>query len=307
MIIYEPNKNWFRDIVNLTKSWTLRKIMYGVLLIGIYTTVLSFVVSYFEYDPMIHSGIFSLLGIILSILLVFRTNSAYDRWWEGRKQWGALVNHSRNFAIYVKSIIPSEDEKSRVFFAKHVSNFSIALKEHLRDGVKVEELVLVDEKEIAAIEDKVHKPNYISSLIFERLQNMYKAGVITDADMINIKPQHQAFLDILGACERIRKTPIPFSYAVYIKVFIMLYGLMLPFGMITDFGFYTIPLVMFIFFAMIGLELMAEEIEEPFGMDCNDLATGDMAHNIKNNVFEILEADERHREPIKRELYEKIH
>ena len=65
--------------------------------------------------------------------------------------------------------------------------------------------------------------------------------------------------------------------------------------------------MMFVFFAMIGLELMAEEIEEPFGLDCNDLATGDMAHNIKNNVFEILEVDEKFREPVKRELYEKVH
>ena len=307
MIVYEPNKNWLKDIVNLGTSWTIRKILYGVFWIGLYTTIAVFTINYFEYDSKLHSGIFSLLGIVLSILLVFRTNSAYDRWWEGRKQWGALVNNTRNFAIYVHAMAPAGDRKTRLFFAKSISNFCIALKEHLRDGVKVDELLLIDSEEKAAIENKAHKPNYISSLLYDKLQSMHKAGVLSDADMINIKPQHQSLLDILGACERIKKTPIPFSYAVYIKVFIMIYGLILPFGLVNDFGFYTIPLVMFVFFAMIGLELMAEEIEEPFGLDCNDLATGDIAHNIKNNVFEILEVDEKFREPVKRELYEKVH
>lgn len=112
--------------------------------------------------------------------------------------------------------------------------------------------------------------------------------MFSDADFINIKGQHESLLDILGACERIKKTPIPFSYSVYIKVFISIYCLLLPFGLYLDFGWYTVPLTMFISFAMIGLELMAQEIEEPFGLDCNDLPTGDIAMNIKRNVHELL-------------------
>ena len=108
----------------------------------------------------------------------------------------------------------------------------------------------------------------------------------------------------MGACERIEKTPIPFSYNVFLKLFIGAYALMLLFGLVATFGYFAVPLVMIIFFAMIGVELMAEEIEDPFGLDCNDLPTGTIAHTIKNNVFEIL--TKKH--PIKHEqhTYEKI-
>lgn len=290
MIIYEPNKNWFRDIWNLTTSWTIRKIINGVLLVGLLATVICSVFYHFDIVPLLNSSIFSLLGIVLSILLVFRTTTAYDRWWEGRKQWGDLVNNTRTLAVILHACLPKTDDASRMYFARQISNFCIALRDHLRKGVKREELIEVPAEEGEALGRVQHVPNYIAYLIYDRMQTIYKAGALTEADMINLKPHHQSLFDVLGACERIKKTPIPFSYSVYIKVFISLYGFMLPFGLYKDFGFYTIPLTMFIFFAMIGLELMAQEIEDPFGLDCNDLPTGDIALTIRKNVFEILES-----------------
>lgn len=287
MIVYEPNKNWFRDIGNLTTSWTIKKIFYGVMMAGLTSGVICIGLFFFEIEPKLHSGIFSLLGVVLSILLVFRTNTAYDRWWEGRKLWGSLVNNTRQLAIILEASLPDDDLESRAFFARHISNFGIALKEHLRKGVKLEELDLTKE-ELLEFQTKQHKPNYIAFLIYNRMQSIYRAGVFTDADMINLKHTHDVFTDVNGACERIKKTPIPFSYAVYIKLFISVYVLMLPFGLFLDFDFYTIPLTMFIAFTMIGVELMAQEIEDPFGLDCNDLSTGDIANTIKTNVNEIL-------------------
>jgi putative membrane protein len=287
MIVYEPNKNWFRDIWNLTTSWTVRKILYGVLMAGVVSAVICITLYVFDIEPKLHSGIFSLLGIVLSILLVFRTNTAYDRWWEGRKLWGTLVNNTRQMAIMLEASLPKDDKSSREFFARHISNFGIALKEHLRKGVKMEELDLNADESID-LNAKQHKPSHIALLIYERIHAIYRAGVFSDADLINLKQQHQVLTDVMGACERIKKTPIPFSYAVYIKTFITGYGLMLPFGLYLDFGFYTIPLAMFICFAMIGLELMAQEIEDPFGLDCNDLSTGEIAKTIRNNVCETL-------------------
>jgi putative membrane protein len=304
MIIYEPNKNWFRDIRNLTTSWTLQKVMRGVLLVGLLTTVVCFGLHYFQIEPKLHSGIFSLLGIVLSILLVFRTNTAYDRWWEGRKQWGELVNQTRNLAIQLQTVLPAEDQSSRTYLARHISNFCIALRDHLRQGVKMEELHL-NADEQRELKNVTHQPNHLSLWIFQRIHTIYKAGALTEADLINLKPQHQALVDVLGACERIKKTPIPFSYSVYIKVFISLYGIMLPFGLFLDFGFYAIPLTMFIFFAMLGLELMAQEIEEPFGLDCNDLPTGDIAQTIARNVTEIL-TREQMTTGAEKQMYQKV-
>ncbi len=308
MIVYEPNQHFFGDIAHLAKSWTMVKIMRGVLLIGLTSAATVVPILYFDLEKqlLMDSSVFSLLGIVLSILLVFRTNSAYDRWWEGRKQWGALVNHCRNMAVMAHATLPKEDKETRHYLAVHISNFCIAFKEHLRKGVKLEELVSVSKEELAEYSTKGHIPNHISYQIKNKLQESYKKGDLTGEDILNFKPHTQALLDILGACERIKKTPIPFSYAVYIKIFITVYGILLPFAMVQTFGYWTIPLVMLIFFAFIGVELMAEEIEDPFGLDCNDLPTGTISHTIKDNVFEILEAKSSLNHQHKTENYDKI-
>lgn len=307
MVNYKTNDNWFGDIRHLAKSWTMIKIMRAVFAVGVYSFIVCLSFEYFdsmtEYNNL-NTSVFSLLGVVLSILLVFRTNTAYDRFWEGRKQWGALVNHSRNLAIYVHTMFPKENKDVRHFMATHISNFCISLVDHLREGVKLEKLINVSKEEINLYESKGHIPNQIALEIFDRIAVAHRNEEINLGDYINIKAQHQALLDILGACERIKKTPIPFSYSVYLKIFITAYGLLLPFALVNTFHLGTVPLVMFIFFAMVGVELMGEEIEDPFALNCNDLPTGDIAHTIKGNVFEILENKESTKRKV--ELYEKV-
>lgn len=307
MIVYEPNRHFWGDIGHLARSWTMIKILRGVLLIGIYALLICLPLEWWALSGQIKlsGNIFSFLGIVLSILLVFRTNSAYDRWWEGRKQWGALVNHARNLAINVHAAFPSGDDDARHQMAVLISNFCIAFKEHLRKGVLLEEFIHVSPHDLELYRETSHVPNFIVFQMYHKVQETFRDGGITEADHINLKHNLNAFLDILGACERIKKTPIPFSYAVYIRLFILAYAALLPFVLVPTLGLWTVPLVMFIFFAFLGVELMAEEIEDPFGLDCNDLPTGNIAHTIKNNVFEILES----KHPIASttpELYQKV-
>lgn len=307
MIYYESNKNFFRDIRHLTTSWTMYKVLRGSAAVGVYALILCLEADYLGVVLSLPSNLFSLIGIVLSILLVFRTNSAYDRWWEGRKQWGALVNNCRNLAIMGHVTFPVEDKQGRKRFASDIANFCISLKEHLRSGVKNEELILIDGDTRAGLEGRSHIPAFFSSQLHAQVQTYYRKGEITDSDLLNFKPQLQSLLDIAGACERIRKTPIPFSYAVYVKVLVFVYVLMLPLAMVSELSYWSVPIVMFLAFTFIGIEMMAQEIEEPFGLDCNDLPTGDIAHNIKNNVFELLEVTHKHQEEEKTILYEKIH
>jgi ion channel-forming bestrophin family protein len=291
MIIYETNKNFLRDITHFYRSWTMQKVLRSTLSVGLLTTLFCVGVITFHVKILFDASLFSLFGIVLSILLVFRTNTAYDRWWEGRIQWGTLVNNCRNLAIMIHVTFPKEDKQSRTELAALISNFCIALKEHLRNETKLEELILLSNEMATQLKTKKHIPNYIALLIHQKIQLVYKSGIITDSDILNMKPHLQALLDVLGACERIKKTPIPFSYSVYVKILILSYTLLLPFGLVNDFGYFSIPLVMFIFFVFMGLELMASEIEDPFGLDCNDLPIADIAHHIKGNVFEILEVN----------------
>ena len=308
MIYYKTNRNWFGDVRHLWRSWTMVRITRSVIWIGLYSLVVCLAIDIWDLTEYltINTTIFSLLGVLLSIFLVFRTNTAYDRWWEARKQWGALVNNTRNLAIYVDTMFPEKNEGIRHFMAIHISNFCLALVEHLREGVKIEKLIYLKEEQQAEYESKGHIPNHIAKQIFDRIAAAHRSGEINEGDYINIKAQHQSLLDILGACERIKKTPIPFSYAVYLRIFITAYGIILPFAMASQFAYLTVPIDMFLFFALIGVELLGEEIEDPFGLDCNDLPTGDIAHTIKNNVFEILEDRSSKGRERQIELYEKV-
>ena len=307
MILYKTNDNWFGDLQHLRTSYTMTRIIRAVIFLGLYAALIEGVIVVFDVHDIlqIDTTIFSLLGVILSLFLGFRTSTAYDRWWEARKQWGALVNNCRNMAIYVDSMWPESDTGIRRFMAKHIANFCLSLSEHLRDGTKLDKLIFLHPEEAAYYEDKDHAPNFIALRIFQRIAAAHREGTINEGDYINIKAQHQSLLDILGACERIKKTPIPFSYAVYLKVFVTAYCILLPFGLAEPFGWMSVPLTMLISFALLGIELMGEEIEDPFGLDCNDLPTGDIAHTIKRNVFELLE-DRTPAEERKKELYTKV-
>lgn len=307
MIIYQSNKNWLRDVGHLSRSWTMRKVMRSTLAIAMITLILTILYEYFipDFKIGLDTTIFSFLGVVLSILLSFRTSTAYDRWWEGRKNWGELVNNSRNMAVYIHSTFPVDDKKSRHYLASRIANFAIALKEHLRKGVVHEELINLTPEEMEKYKSKSHLPSHIAFEIAQRVQDIFASGHIRNEDHLNIKMHTQELLNVAGACERIKKTPIPFSYNVYLKIFITLYIICLPFVLIPMFDYWSVIMMPFISFAFIGLELMAGEIEDPFGLDCNDLPTGDIAHTIKNNVFEILEARHIEQEKEKQE-YSKV-
>ena len=307
MILYKTNDGWFADLGHLFTSWTIRRIVRWTLFAAAYSTLVTWGLLEVEVlrRAQVDATVYTLLGLVLSILLVFRTNTAYDRWWEGRKQWGALVNNCRNLAVYVHGAFPVGDREVRRFAGKQIANFCLALVEHLRDGTRLDDLVYLGPEERARFARANHVPNLIVRRLYDRLSDAHARGEISNADFINMGPLHKSLLDILGACERIKKTPIPFSYAVYLKLFVTAYVLLLPFALAGVFGWLTIGVSMIVTFALVGVELLGEEIEDPFGRDCNDLPTGDIAHTIKKNVFEILE-DRYTVEEGERELYEKV-
>lgn len=233
-------------------------------------------------------SVHSLLGIVLGLFLVFRTNSAYDRWWEGRKLWGGLVNSTRNFALKLNAYLDKEDHDNREWFAKMIANFVFGMKESLRRGVQMAELDPVSDHFIEDLKKYKHKPNRISALMYSKTNELYKKNLFTGDHLINLDKELKDFIDLIGACERIRNTPIPYSYTMYIKKFIFIYIITLPFGFVTTFGYFSVAIVLLVSFILLSVELIAEEIEDPFGRDINDLPTDELAVKIKDNVREIL-------------------
>jgi putative membrane protein len=226
------------------------------------------------------------LGIVLGLFLVFGTNTAYDRWWEGRKLWGGLVNETRNLALKINAIFL--DPVKRVYLRDLITAYVFAMKEHLREGVMLEEISYLPEEDLDNIKKVDHKPNYISGKIYTEFNEAYRNGTITGDQLFLLDKEVKAFTDIIGACERIRNTPIPFAYSVYIKMFILVYVSTLPFAFMSEFLYASVPITMIISYILISIEVIGEEIEDPFGRDQNDLPTDELSEKIMHNLGEII-------------------
>lgn len=287
MIKYNP-KLWFTHILKVPKSDTLRILFVEMIILALFTAGLTYVELTYLEDLHIFKdaiAVYSLIGFVLSLLLVFRTNTAYDRWWEGRKKWGELVNNTRTLAIKVSST--TSDSETVSFFSRMISNYVFALKWHLRDENEELDVELsADEKE--KFYAASHKPSYISLLMYNRLRDMKDKGELSDIEYLAMDTNLNTFSNITGACERIKNTPMPFSYNLFLKKFIFVYVLTLPIGFVSSFGYGTILIAVFIFYVLVSIELLAEEIEDPFGTDDNDLPLDDIAKKIKANVGGIL-------------------
>ena len=291
MIPYNP-KHWIRFIFNFHKADTVRKMFPLLVGIAAYSWLVAFLeIEFFKMSENNHlrnvSVLHTLLGFAISMLLVFRTNTAYDRWWEGRRLWGALVNNSRNLAVKLSGLL-QHDESSRRFFMQLIPTFCFALKAHLQSEETKWQLDEKPHPEIPNFNRSGHVPNQVVKNMFAKLQQLCNEKKITAEHLLFINAELVSFLDICGGCERIKNTPIPYSYSVFIKKFIFLYVLTLPIGLVFNLGYLVIPVVVFIFYVLGSLELIAEEIEEPFGFDANDLPMERMCENIKRNVEEIL-------------------
>lgn len=287
MISYNT-KDWFTFIFRFHKADTFRTLFPIMLAIGCYSALIGYFeveiwkvaeTSYLKNITIMHG----MLGFVISLLLVFRTNTAYDRWWEGRRQWGSLVNNSRNLAI--KLAVMLEDEKDKSFFRKMIPNFAAVLHTHLNNSDVTKQLF--DNVDLE-IDHHKHKPNQVAKNMMAKINELYIEKKITGDQLIIINAEIQSFTDICGACERIKNTPIPYSYSAFIKKFIFFYVMTLPFGYSFSLGYYTAPVVVFIFYVLASLELIAEEIEDPFGGDENDLPTHKIAANIKKHIEELL-------------------
>ena len=285
MVEYNP-KDWFSLIFKFHKSDTFRKLMPLMICVGIYATIVVYIeTNYFHIKS---SGtVHSLLGFVISMLLVFRTNTAYERWWEGRKLLGSLLNNSRNLAIKLTAMLKNDSlhkEQARII----TGNYAPALVEHLSE--KHQYFVLKDHEAypINEVLQAEHKPNAVALQLMNFITALVDKKRLTPNDILFLKYELSRFTEIIGACERIKKSPIPYSYSIFIKKFIFVYIMTIPLFFSQDFGYAIVPLTIFIFYVLVSIEMIAEEIEDPFNGDSNDLPMHDIAQNIRRNIKEIF-------------------
>lgn len=290
MKVYD-NKHWISVLLSMHKSDTLKTLASGMIAMAIYAGLVIYLeTEYFkiEKDSSLRnvSLIHTLLGFVLSMLLVFRTNTAYDRWWEGRKLLGKMVNDSRNLAIKLHAILPEDGTEDRGFFQKYICFFPHLLSRHL--SKKSTKMELDQDQHHTEVEQLPHPPNALVWRLQERVLKLYKSGIIGAEQMRMLDMHISGLLDVCGGCERIKNTPIPYSYSSFTKKFIVIYVITLPIAYGVSIGYMMVALTVFVFYVLMSLEVLAEEIEEPFNNEENDLPMEQIAQNIERNVIRIF-------------------
>ena len=288
MINYNP-KNWLNFIFSFHKSDTIR-MMWKEL---IYISLLSILIAYIEmtFFPEAYflknlTTVYSLLGFVISLLLVFRTNTAYDRWWEGRKAWGSFVNDTRSLSSKLSAVALTPEEKST--FNRLIPLFVFATKQHLRNQDLTEETSTV--LYLDGLDLSGHQPLRIIQLLRVEIENLLQKETLHKQSWLALNRDLDSLIHSLGVCERIKNTPIPFSYSLFIKKFIFIYVVTMPLAFVPLFGYLSAFISTFVFYALVSMELLAEEIEDPFGSDQNDLPTDQLCLTIQNNCQQIFGA-----------------
>ena len=253
-------------------------------------TIYAAIVEFLEQYPVLRvssiaAQFHGFLGLVIGLLLVFRTNTSYDRWWEGRKLWGQHVNDSRNLAIKVQTCVRA-DAADKERLGRWLCNFAYALKGHLRGGVRLAELPGFSESTID--HDPDHVPAYVSGRIYEQFEEWRQSDQLGGFELLFLDQHAASLMNICGACERIQKSPISLSYRWFIRQSIGIYLLTLPWGLMQSFGWWTVPATAMLSYFMVGVEMIAEQIEDPFGIDEDDIMLDDLCLTIERSVTGIL-------------------
>ncbi len=292
-MIVRQRTNWFLMLF-IWKGSVLRKIIPQLIMI----TAFSIVVLYFKgfiYDFKVHlnPAIFTLLGLSLAIFMGFCNSASYDRFWEGRKLWGALVIETRSLTRQVLTLINdnSPDSKTRKQeFVKMISAFCWALNFQLRNKENNEKLrELLSEENFEKIKDKKFKPIIILDLMGEWINNQNQNQKIDTIILSAIDNQLNLMSQIVGGCERIANTPLPFAYSVLLHRTVYLYCFWLPFGLVDAIGWMTPIIVLFISYTFIALDAVIQEIQDLFDEEENDLALNSLCKTIQFSIFEQTE------------------
>jgi putative membrane protein len=231
-------------------------------------------------------------NIVLGLLLVFRTNTAYERFWEGRKAWGTLVNTVRNLSRQILVAISEhqpKDRQAKVAAVKLLPAFAIALKLHLRsEPVNAELEANLSSEQFHRLKTMNHPPLEIAFWISSYLQEQAQQDKLDRYQLSDMVQLLNYMIDVAGICERILRTPIPLAYSIHLKQLLMIYSLSLPFQMVDQLEWMTGPIVALISFTLLGIEEIGIQIEDPFGHDANDLPLDNICNSMMRNIEDLL-------------------
>lgn len=261
---------WLKRTSRFLSFPMFRRILGGVFFFSAYSyLVMHYEIPWIGHDLNFPPGVNTLLGVSLSVLMVFRNNSSYDRWWEGRKLWGQLVNRSRSLAALAWNCQSVEEDRRRQFLT-NLAQFSFKLRDHLRGSWPAPD----------------NPPQRALAELNREIAEWAHHGWVANEVWLALDRNLSELYDILGGCERIRGTPLPLSHRAIIPQTLVCYLLSLPWGL--PHGILSVLVIGLVSYFLISLEMIAEEIEEPFGQDPDDLPLTRTCVNIEASVQRVM-------------------
>lgn len=285
-----PQIPWLRTLLNYRSS-VLPAILPRVLVCGSFGAI----VAHWHHLgwPVALPALGGLIpSIVLGLLLVFRTNTAYDRFWEGRKLWGQLINTTRNLARHLLVAIEEKDPGDRaakIAALRLLVAYARTTKQHLRGRPLTADIAaLMEADQFQTLQQLNNPPLEIALRIGQYVQTQHQQGCINTYQLVAVTSHLDAMVDILGGCERIIKTPIPPAYSIHLKQLLLLYCLLLPFELVDRLESWTGLAVATIAFTIFGIEAIGLEIENPFGHDPNDLPLDTICTTMERNIEDLI-------------------
>lgn len=282
---YNTN-DWIDCLWTWPTSRILRRTLPHISFFTLWTTFLTIIYHSKKITWSLPSTIHSILGSVLSLLLVFRTNSSYDRFWEGRKSWGQVIMSCREIATLTYTHIPTS---YHLQIASLLVTFSIVFKQHIQsDRISSELLPYLSLKEIQKIQSYRNRPLFIlrqlQELIHKALHEKYSNSMEATLHEHAFHEALHVLNSQVATCERIVKQPIPLAYSRHTSRFLSLYLFTLPFSMLTQLKWVTIFAVMAIGWSMVCIQEIGHFIEEPFNKKTQIIPLNQMTGVIRLDV-----------------------
>ncbi|WP_316820803.1 bestrophin family protein [Pedobacter gandavensis] len=288
-MIIRKNDHWFKMLF-IWKGSVLPQLLPRLLLLFLISVGVVYLKGrLFEFKIPLNPAPFTLFGIALALFLGFRNNASYDRFWEARKIWGALLNDTRSLARQALTMTgyPSESKEVNTFI-HYLIAFTYALKHQLRGTDASADLdQRLDPDLNKRLKPAMYKPILLMKEMGLWVQKAKEEGKIDTIIQSSFDQNLDKLSDIVGGCERIASTPIPYTYRILLHRTVYIYCFLLPFGFVDSLSWFTPFIVSFIAYTFVALEAIADEIEEPFGTEPNDLALNAMTTMIETTLLEM--------------------
>jgi ion channel-forming bestrophin family protein len=291
------DKNWFKLVLSFRGS-VIWDIKYQVAVTMIIALIITLIYEKGGYRGLSQPTLAGLIpGIVLGLLLVFRTNTAYERFWEGWQIGGMTIFTGRNLSrqIWMNIIVKSfEDQENKAYHLRLIAAFFVAMTQHLRrEGVDDRLKSLLTPEHCLQLKNVSNMPLKITQLIGAYLTQQYSQQHIDSIQFAALNRLLDQLVECLSRCERILNAPMPRAYSIHLRHLLILYCFALPFQMVKDLHWWTVPVVGIVAFALFGIEAIGLEIENPFGYDANDIPLDNLCRKLHNDIEELIAADFR--------------